>query len=141
MAEVLKTASCIVCSDTVKYHYFQNDTGISIGPLKKTDMALLDICEYISEREENNTYKNIDELAKIKLARSYFSLLARIAKAGYVKADFSDIKAVTRKLTKGLRKNWIRLMKSSIPMNRKVLICIFCIDYRLLAFPYQKLKK
>lgn len=139
--EVLKTASCIVCSDVVKYHYFQNDTGISIGPLKKTDMALLDICEYIYEQEKDNTYKNIKELAKTKLARSYFSLLARIAKAGYVKADFSDIKTVTRKLTRNLRKNWIRLMRSSIPVNRKILICVFCIDYRLLAFPYQKLKK
>lgn len=139
--EVLKKASSIVISDAIKYHYFQNDSGISIGKLKKSDMALLDICSDICEKEKNNSYKNIKELTQMKLARSYFSLLARIAKAGYKKEDFQDINALTTQLTRGLRTNFAILMKSHIPLSRKVLICVFCIDFRLLAGPYQKFKK
>lgn len=139
--EVLKKSNSIVLSNVVKYHYFQNESGISIGKLKKSDMALIDICADICEKEKNNSYKNIKELTQMKLARSYFSLLARIAKVGYKKEDFHNINEITAQLTRGLRTNFVILMKSHIPFNRKVLICVFCIDYRLLAYPYQKLKK
>jgi Glycosyltransferases involved in cell wall biogenesis len=138
--EVLKETNVIVLSNQVKYHYFQNNGGISIGPLNKSNLDLLDICENIYRKEKKNSYKNIKRLTKVKLARSYFSLLARIAKAGYVESDFDDIKKLTQKLTKGLRKNFVILMRSAIPVNRKWLICIFCVDYRLVAYPLQMIK-
>lgn len=139
--EVLKAAKSIVISNQVKYHYFQNINGISIGPLKQADLGLLEVCEQILEEEKNNTYKNINQLAKVKLARSYFSLLARLATAGYVKADFPEIKSVSKSLTTGLRKNFLMLMKSSIPYNRKAMIVVFCIDYRIATYVYSILKK
>ena len=136
-----KKTKKIVISNKVKYHYFQNDSGISIGKLKKEDLALLEICEKIYNKEKDNTYKDINQLANIKLARSYFSILARIAKAGYKTEDFPEIKALIRKLTNGIRKNYRLLMKSPIPLNRKMLITIFGIDYRILAVPYRLLQK
>lgn len=139
--EVLKRADSIVESNAVKYHYFQNESGISIGPLKKSDLGLLDICETICKKEQRNTYKNTYDLTKVKLARSYFSLLARLATAGYRKEDFPDIKPLARKWTKGLRKNYFLLIKSNIPTNRKILITVFCADYRLAGYPYSIMKK
>lgn len=138
--EVLKETESIVVSNIVKYHYFQNSNGISIGPLKKIDLSLLSICKTICEKEKNNTYKDINKLTEIKLARSYFSLLARVAKAGYEKRDFPDIYTYIKQWTTGLRKNYRLLMTSSIPFNRKILISIFSINYNIVAFP-MKLKK
>ena len=139
--EVLKDTKSIVISNQVKYHYFQNINGISIGPLKQADLGLLEVCEQINEKEKNNIYKNINQLTKIKLARSYFSLLARLATAGYVKSDFPEIKSVSKKFTNRLRKNFLILMKSDIPFNRKAMIVIFCIDYRIATYAYLILKK
>lgn len=139
--EVLKATEIIVISNQVKYHYFQNVYGISIGPLKLADLGLLDVCAHIYEKEKNNTYKNINQLTKIKMARSYFSLLARLATAGYIKSDFPEIKSVSKSLTSGLRRNFMILMKSSIPFNRKIMIVIFCIDYRIIGYAYSILKK
>lgn len=139
--EVLKAADSIAVSSSVKYHYFQNTDGISIGPLKKEDLGLLEICKQIYEAEESNSYKNINQLTKTKLGRSYFSLLARLATAGYTEKDFPEIKSIAKELTKGLRRNLLILLRSGIPANRKMLIIIFCIDYRIAAYPYSALKK
>lgn len=139
--EVLKEAASIVYSNVPKYYYFQNSEGISIGSLKNADLALLEFSEEIYEKEKNNSYRGINDLTKAKLARSYFSILARIATAGYNQADFPDVRGLTKDLTSKLRKNYGLLMRSPIAFNRKALISIFCVDYRLVAGPYGALKK
>lgn len=139
--EVLKKANSIAISHLVKYHYFQNKNGISIGPLTKSDLGLLDVCKMICSKERENTYKGIDQLTKVKLGRSYFSILARLATAGYNKNDFSSIKPIEKEMKAGLRRNLVLLLKSKIPANRKALILIFCIDYKLIRIPYLVLKR
>lgn len=139
--EVLKKTNSIAISHLIKYHYFQNTNGISVGPLKKADLGLLDICETICNKEMKNTYKGIDQLTRVKLARSYFSILARLATAGYNKNDFSTIKSIEKEMKAGLRRNLSLLIKSPIPMNRKALILIFCVDYKLIRIPYLILVK
>ena len=95
----------------------------------------------ICSKERENTYKGIDQLTKVKLGRSYFSILARLATAGYNKNDFSSIKPIEKEMKAGLRRNLVLLLKSKIPANRKALILIFCIDYKLIRIPYLVLKR
>lgn len=138
--QVLKHANVIVVSNQVKYHYFQNSAGISLGPLRKRDLALLTICEEMCAWEKDNSYRDINQLTQIKLARSYFSILARIATSG-VAADIENPKHLTQELTRKLREYALMLMKAPIAFSRKVLIALFCVDYRIVSFPYQILRR
>lgn len=138
--KVIKKCSVLVESNQVKYHYFQNNAGISLGPLKKKDLALLEICENINDEERNNAYRNINILTRTKLARSYFSILARIALSG-CSEEIDNPKELTKDLTGKLRKNLMLLMKSPIAWKRKILILVFAVDYRILSKPYSFYKK
>ena len=133
--EIIKQCKMIVVSNLIKYMYFQNRSSISMGPLKKSDLSLLEISEYIRNEEKENHYREINKLTEIKLSRSYFSILARIALSG-CSSEIGNPKQLTEELTINLRKKLWMLLKSPISTKRKILMIIFALDYRLLQKPY-----
>lgn len=102
--------------------------------MKKCDFDLLDASKELCELSLSCSDKRINDLAKVKLARSYFSLLAKAATCG-IAEDIS--KGDLKFLTKNLRKNYNILIKSGLPLNRKLLVTATSIDYRMLSAPYK----
>ena len=136
--KVLKNAKRLVHIPDIGYFYFRgNETSITSAYLRKKDLDLLNACEELIKLSEKCDDTRIKELAEVKMARSYFSLLARAATKGVADdVSASDL----RFLTKSLRKNYKKLMKSSMPINRKLFATAASIDYRMIAIPYGALK-
>lgn len=136
---VLKNANKIVHISKIGYYYFQNPKSISNGKLKKIDFDLIYASEELCRLSKDLVNKEIYELAQIKLARSYFSLLAKAATGGF--ADDINKKKCIKDLTYNLRKNYKLLMKAPISKNRKMMITLVSINYNLLAVPVSVYKK
>ena len=129
--KILEKARKLIHINVIGYYYFQgNDSSITTGKLKLKDFDLLDASRELCQLAEKYDDR-IRKLADIKLARSYFSLLAKAAVCGINK----DIRREDlRYLTYMLRNNIVMLLKSPMPINRKILVVIVAIDYRILEY-------
>lgn len=136
--KILKKACKIVKSNQVKYYYFNNTNSISTGGFKHKDLDLLDACNELVELAKQENYKNIEELAKVKLARSYFSLLSKIAIYGIKDETINKCDTVNFFSMK-VKESYLFLIKSSIPFSRKILITIACINYNLFEIILKKM--
>lgn len=131
--KVLQKSRQLVHISNVGYYYYQgNEDSITSGFLKKKDFDLLDASRELCELSSECINPEINRLAEIKLARSYFSLLAKAATGG---ASDDLTKKDKNFLIKNLRKNYRLLMRSPMQGNRKVLVTAFCISYNLTQFP------
>lgn len=100
--KVLQKGSKLVHISDIGYFYFQgNFESITSGMLRKKDFDLLDASNELCDLSKQYQDTRINNLAKIKLARSYFSLLAKAATGGIDK-DISknDLRFLTRNLRK-----------------------------------------
>ncbi len=137
--KVLCAAKKLVHISNVGYFYFQNTESLSSGKLKKRDFDLLYASKELCRLSSKLGRKDIYKLARIKLGRSYFSLLAKAAVGGFGD-DISDAKVCIKELTKQLRKNYRLLMQAPISKNRKIMITLVAINYNLLAMPVKLYK-
>lgn len=130
--QLLQKSKRLVRSNKLLYYYFQNNESTTRNGLKRKDFDLLYICKKVVEMSSDD-----DELryyAEIKLSRSYFSLLAKIAYYGFKDEDI-DKRRTIKELTLNLRNNFKLLMSSPIPSSRKIMIALFCIDFKLASLP------
>lgn len=135
--KVLTNADRLIHISDIGYYYFQNSASLTNGPLKKKDFDLLDASQELFTLSKNCSNQKIAELAEVKLARSYFSLLAK-ASVGGIAEDISDDDI--KYLTQNIRKNYKLLMHSDMPLNRKVAVTATSIDYRTIAIPYKAIQ-
>lgn len=131
--EALQKAKELVHTSKVGYYYYQSPNSTTRDGLKRKDFDLLKATEIIKEKSTNENDR-INYLIDIKHARSYFSLLAKIAFYGFSDSSLNE-NEVINELTKQLRSNFTLLMKSPMPVNRKLMIVLLCIDIKLLQMP------
>lgn len=133
-----KCRKLVHISDT-GYYYFQGNVGSTTsGKLRRKDFDLLLASRELCELSEKHADERLKKLAEVKLARSYFSLLAKAATGGIDEdIDKQDIKY----LSENLRKNYKMLMNSPMPMNRKVFVTLASVNYRCIALPYSVVSK
>ena len=102
------------------YCYFVNESGITHHAFRRQDLDLL----YIWEKVCLDTIKNepaYSELAQYRCQRANFTLLSKMKIYGYDKED-QEQRNIYRKLLKAVRKDYWKLMRSSMPMSRKLLL-------------------
>ena len=128
---ILRKCSKIVVSNQVKYFYYQGESSITNGALKKKDLVLIKVSKDLVNLAEESDDSRIIELAKMKEARSAFSLLARAAKDGIDTESIKNPENFIRCLRKKLRKSLRILLKSPMSFTRKVLVVAFVINYGL----------
>lgn len=129
---VLSNAKKLAKSNEIGYYYFQNQTSRTNGKLVKKDFDIYKVGDELYELALKTNNKKIIKYAKIKQARSDFSLLAKIAYYGI--DDELNKKKIIKDLTKSLRKNYKILIMSNIKLSRKVLVNLFCINYNIAQF-------
>lgn len=101
--------------------------------LIRKDFDLLDICNDLCNLSKKYDDNRIQYLSEVKMARSYFSLLAKASVEGKGKdIDENDLNY----LIKQLRHNYFLLMNSPIPLNRKIIISVMCINYKIVSYIY-----
>lgn len=141
--KVLMNCNRLAHTDKIGYYYFQNNNSITRNGFKKRDFDLLDACEELKKLTLNETYDDIKYLAKVKYARSYFSLLSKIAFYG-TKDNSLDEDMIIKELTKKLRQSYFLLLRSPIPLNRKLIVTVMCIHINFIKMPlniYKKISK
>ncbi|UZD42489.1 glycosyltransferase family 2 protein [Selenomonas sputigena] len=127
--QALSRVQCMIDSNQVKYFYFQDSLSTTRGAFKKKDLDLLQATEELY-RLSLKYNASIQQLAKVKVERSYFSILARIAFYGYV-CDESFVRDIILICQKRIRKNLFLLLKAPLPMSRKILCVFFAISFKL----------
>lgn len=137
--EVLSQAKKLVRSNKKLYFYYQDDESTTRNYLNRKDFDLLYICKKLLNKCKEEGDEILIYYAKVKLARSYFSLLSKTAYYGISKE--LNKKEIVKELTKKLRKNYSLLIKSPIPISRKLIITAFCLNYNLVVFSFILLKK
>lgn len=138
--KVLMKCKKIIKSNKVGYYYFQEGDSITRGSFKKRDLNLLDACRELITLTEEENYKDIRKLAEIKYYRSYFSLLTKMALYG-IDDDVINKKEIIKNFTKELRKKYFFLLKSKMPISRKLMMTLLCINIKCLEIPFKIYKK
>jgi glycosyltransferase involved in cell wall biosynthesis len=131
---ILMNCRKLVVTNKIGYYYFQNSASTTRNGLRKRDFNLLDVCEELQILTKNENYTDIKYLVEVKYARSYFSLLAKVAFYGIDDKEL-NMKEVISKLTKKLRQNYFLLMNSPMPLNRKLMVTALCINIKCLSIP------
>lgn len=125
--EALTRCNTFIDSRLVKYYYFQASKSTTRGEFKKKDMSLFPMTERLYEMALPYD-GDIKYLAEIKKMRSDFSILARIAYYGS-ECDEKYTNNVIRDCTNRLRKNFIVLILSPIPITRKIVLGLFVVNF------------
>ena len=131
--EILSAVNKLIHVNYKGYFYFQGlSSSISRSQLSRKDFNLLYACNRLVELAYGVGDNEIIKLAKCKLGRSYFSLLAKSIRYGF-SDDFSrsEKKQIIKELQKKLRSNYFLLLFNPMPLNRKILMTGVVISYRL----------
>jgi hypothetical protein len=92
------------------------------------------MCQEMALLAAAETDHRIKYLVEVLNARCYFSFLARIAFYGVADSTLNR-EAVIQELTQELRRRYSLLVHAPIPMSRKIMITLLCVDFRLLELP------
>ncbi|WP_410477473.1 glycosyltransferase family 2 protein [Paenibacillus sp. B2(2019)] len=137
---LLKRARKYVKSNKISYFYFQDGASITRRGFQNKDLEILIVGDQMVELALTVGDQEIIKLAKMKQARSYFSLLSKISLYGFTdKRSFKDKTVI--ELTQKLRSEYIFLLKSPMPLNRKFVMSLLCIHINLVKIPIQLYSK
>lgn len=128
---ILRKCRKTAVSNQIKYFYYQGESSITTGAMKKKDLALLSVSRELVKLAEESGDAAIVELAKMKEARSDFSLLARAARDGIDEKSIENKDELVFTLRNRLKKNLGLLMKSPMSPARKALAVAFVANYNL----------
>ncbi|HFU3798853.1 TPA: glycosyltransferase family 2 protein [Streptococcus suis] len=131
--KLIKASNLFVKSTKVCYYYYQGGSSIIRSGFKYRDNDVITQSE-LAEKLVSDLSSKSKLLARQKTLRTFFSLLLKIAVYGFDSSvNSKDRKEIVTMYTKELRNHLLLLLSSPMPLNRKTLLLILCIDYRLLV--------
>jgi len=119
-------------SNKVCYHYFQKGVSITRNKFSSRDFDLEKIGNQLVEEAKLIDNPDVKKLAKIFYARIYFSMLSKLCRFGTV-AEIDEIDTINY-LKNKLKINASLLYKSSMQLNRKIVLTIFIINPFILYY-------
>ena len=137
--ELIQKVDRYVKSNKICYYYFQDGESITRGGFKIRDIDLIKVGDDFIRLASAENNEKLMRLAVEKKARSYFSLLAKILVYGF--SEECNEQEIISNLTKELRKNYFILIKSNMPLNRKIIMTLLCINSRLTYIIMKKIRE
>lgn len=125
--KVLSECTCFVSSNQPKYHYFQGGNSISSGKLVLKNFQLYESAEVLYQLCESCSNSRTRFLGEVKKARTPFSLLSKAAFYGVSKDIDRDM---LKKLVNEHRSNLPILLKSPMPLSRKIVAIALSINLK-----------
>lgn len=122
--DILANANRYVVSNKVGYFYFIKRDSITRGKFTKRDLDYVKVGLQIIERTEN--MQELYKLGEMTYGRFNFMCLCKMLK--YDVDEDIDIGAQVDILIDAIRKNIKILLKSSMKLNRKIIMCIICLN-------------
>lgn len=137
---VFSKASVLIDSTLPKYYYFQNKGSITTEGFKSRDLDLYIAATELKSMTEKEEYGKIKYLGNVKYARTSLSLLCKIAFYG-ISDEQIDKKTTVKNLQTELRKCIWVILKSPIPVSRKLCAVLLSIHIKCLEVPLGVYKK
>lgn len=133
--KALLKAKTIVKTTDELYYYRYNEQSIT-GSFSKKDFDLLEIWDKVVEYTKENA-PQYEDCAVINRKRINFTLLYRMAKN--VPQEELDEMDIAKKLLFDLKQDEADLLKANIEFKRKILIYLFCRNYKFSSYVIKKL--
>lgn len=127
---ILRGAKSLVHLKYKGYYYYQRSQSITNGSFRNKDFNLLETCDLLCDLANESGKQEIIDLAKIKRNRSYFSLLSKMALYG-ISDEVQNPQKLVKEYVYKLRKGYYMLIKSPMPLNRKIIMTAYCINYKI----------
>lgn len=122
----LLAANRIVETDKTVYYYWQNENGISYRWFSEKQLDLLtvwkNVCKICEEQK-----KDWVKMAELNYHRAYFGLLSRLMLNS--KEEDNKYSSTEKKLLSNLKLYEKELLKSNMPLNRKIILWGMCRNY------------
>lgn len=123
---VLKSPN-YVKSNKVCYYYHQNQGSTINSPFSAKDFDMIKAAYDLYELAESQQEKRLTRLARQKITRCHFTLLGKIAQHG-ISEELSE-KEIIANLLKFVRKNFFQQFFSPMPLSRKFILIVMCINW------------
>lgn len=129
----LIAAEKMVILDAIKYYYYKNPLGISRNLLREKDLELLAVWDRIIDLSKIHT-PEYTKWAIYNRQRADFGLLCKMLKYG-CRESKERCREIRKMLLISIRKNYFSLMRGNMPKNRKILLSMLAVNYRLVSWP------
>lgn len=124
-------ADKIAVSDSVGYYYWINPNSITTQLFDQKQLDFLTICDRVYKISQERCDAEIQRDAELFRYRADLAMLSRMAISDiapdYKEAAIQD----AEKMAADLRKHRCVLRKAKMPLNRKVLMTLFCINEKI----------
>lgn len=121
--EFFTTATQMVVSNKIIYHYFVHHEGVTLT-FNKKDFGLIDVWNMVCVRVKNE-FPEYVYYAEISKKRAYFTLLSKMRLCGFDKNDQFLVKK-QKELKKQVRGDFNILIRWKMPISRKILLILVC---------------
>lgn len=121
----LLKSKVIAATESIVYYYWYNEGGISTKWFSQKQMDLLTVWKNVHNLCESKKKEWVD-YAQINYYRANFGLLTRLA---FDEADEGKFEEEKANLLSNLKLHKRDLLKSNIPMSRKIIIECMCCNY------------
>lgn len=117
----------IIETSKVGYFYWVNSQSITTARFSKKQFDYLTICDRVHKIAQERCSEEIKGYAQLFRYRADFGILCKMSMLP--KKDTAEFKTEKTELLSNLKKHYIKLMRASIPISRKILISCFCVNY------------
>lgn len=134
-------ASKIIVTDSVGYFYWINPNSITTQRFDKKQLDFLTICDRVFDIAKEKCDADIKADAQIFRYRADLAMLSRMAISDFSKEYKPFAMADAKKMAQELRKHKKILWKSQMPVSRKVLMLLFCINENIAIKMIHRVKR
>lgn len=135
--EVTLQAKQIARSNQKKYFYYVNKDGITGGSFTDKEFDLLKIWDKVCEAAQKCDDADIQYWAQMNRYRADFGLLCKAAVRKIPKECEDEVRLRLEVCRKNLKSHYWQLMRYSLPIDRKVMMTLICIQYRMFCWLVQ----
>ena len=136
--KTLMKTNKIAVSNEKLYNYFQHAEGLTRSGFSSKDFDLINVWDNMLQLTKNTKYY---EYAKINRARTDFTILTRMSMNVKYDIIIDKYEIQYKEMLTNLKRNKKLLIKSKIPLTRKVMIEVMCFNYKLFSNIFYTLKK
>lgn len=137
---VLK-AEKIVVSDSIGYYYWINPDSITMQQFSKQQLDFITICERVVDISRKYCDTEIQNDARLFRYRADFALLSKMAISEIADEYKFQWKEDAGILASGIKQHYSDLIKIQLPFSRKILMKLFCINYKVTFFLIRSMRQ
>lgn len=130
---VILNSSTVAYSTKIIYNYYYNPDSITGNHFNEKKFDLLKVWDLVVQRAEETEQASILEMARLNRDRADFGILVNAAMAKNYHESKKRFRHELQAALKRMKKNSGKLLRSKIPLSRKLMMAAFCISYPVSA--------